>query len=78
MGTADMRHLDILPTAGSTDRYHYMERMSDRDRAPSNRVMAPITPAMLAWLDATGADIGRRMVAADQRLRFRLARDART
>lgn len=70
--------LNILPSSGGTDRYHYMERMADRDRAPSNRAMVPITPAMLAWLDATGADIGRRMVAADRRLRARLAREART
>lgn len=71
-----MLDLNIIPTSGSPEHYNYMEREADRDRAPSNRAMVPITPAMLAWLDATGADIGRRMVAADQR--FRLAREART
>ncbi len=55
----------------SPERHNYMEREADRDRTPSNRAMVPITPAMLAWLDATGADIGRRMVAADQRLAAR-------
>lgn len=68
-----MPNPNIFPTAGGTDRHHYMERMADRDRAPSNRAMAPITPDMLAWLDAIGAEMGRRMVAADQRLRLRRA-----
>jgi len=71
-----MPNLSIYPTDSGTDRHHYMEHEADRDRAPSGRGFAPITPAMLAWLDATGAEIGRRMVAADERLR--LSREARS
>lgn len=63
-----MLDLNIIPTSGSPEHYNYMEREADRDRLPSNRAMAPITPDMLAWLDAIGAEMGRRMVAADQRL----------
>lgn len=62
-------------SATTPEHYNYIEREADRDRAPSNRAMPPITPEMLAWLDATGADIGRRMVAADRRLRSRLEGD---
>lgn len=71
-----MPTLSIYPTDSGTDRHHYLERESDRDRAPSNRAFVPITPSMLAWLDATGAEIGRRMVAADERLRR--SREARS
>jgi hypothetical protein len=66
-----MPDLNIIPSSGSPEHHNYMEREADRDRAPSNRAMVPITPAMLAWLDATGAEMGRRMVAADQRLAAR-------
>ena len=57
----------------SPEHHNYMEREADRDRAPPNRAMAPITPDMIAWLDAIGAEMGRRMVAADERLRAKLA-----
>lgn len=50
--------------------YHDMHDGHPRD---SLRAAAPVTPDMIAWLEAIGAEMGRRMVAADERLRAKLA-----